>query len=67
MVGAYFGKTRLQIGMQLEDEEFEKWKTWAEDQNARIEAQRSQAYSSHGQAEIEAAIPEIDGEPTESS
>ncbi|KAF4589863.1 hypothetical protein GQ602_003752 [Ophiocordyceps camponoti-floridani] len=28
-VGAYFGKTRLEIGMHLENEEFERWKGWA--------------------------------------
>jgi len=29
MVGGYFGKTLLQVGMQLEDKEFESWKGWA--------------------------------------
>ncbi|EFY88197.1 mitochondrial ribosomal small subunit component [Metarhizium acridum] len=28
-VGAYFGKSRLDVGMQLEDQEFENWKIWA--------------------------------------
>ena len=29
MVGAYFGKTRLQIGLDVEDNEYEHWKEWA--------------------------------------
>jgi small subunit ribosomal protein S23 len=48
MVGAYFGKTRLQVAMQIEDKEFERWKSWAGDQIAKIEVERSQAYSSFG-------------------
>ena len=28
-VGAYFGKSRMDVGMLLEDNEFEKWKVWA--------------------------------------
>lgn len=32
--GADFGPSRLEIGMQLENEEFERWKKWA-----RMEAQ----------------------------
>ena len=68
MVGAYFGKTRIQIGMQLEDEQFEKWKAWAADQTARIEAERSQAYTSHGQTDdAEGPIPELDGQEAASA
>ncbi|PHH72987.1 hypothetical protein CDD80_4108 [Ophiocordyceps camponoti-rufipedis] len=36
-VGAYFGKSRLEIGMQLENEEFERWKAWAIRENNLIE------------------------------
>lgn len=28
-VGAYFGKTRLEVGTLLEDSEYENWKVWA--------------------------------------
>ncbi|KAF4119517.1 small subunit ribosomal protein S23 [Geosmithia morbida] len=28
-VGAYFGKSRLEVGMLLEDSEYENWKVWA--------------------------------------
>ncbi|PFH60762.1 hypothetical protein XA68_10376 [Ophiocordyceps unilateralis] len=37
-VGAYFGKTRLDIGMMLEDIEFEKWKGWAIRENQLADA-----------------------------
>lgn len=37
-VGAYFGKNRLEVGMQLEDLEFEKWKAWATKQVSDMEA-----------------------------
>ena len=33
--GAYFGKSWLQIGMELEDKEFERWKEWATRQIAQ--------------------------------
>jgi small subunit ribosomal protein S23 len=28
-VGAYFGKTRLEVSMDIEDQEYERWKAWA--------------------------------------
>ncbi|UNI24657.1 mitochondrial ribosomal small subunit component [Purpureocillium takamizusanense] len=37
-VGAYFGKSRLDVGMQLEDQEFENWKIWAGKMTAEREA-----------------------------
>ena len=61
MVGAYFGKTRLQIGMQLEDKQFEKWKIWAAEETAKIEAEKSQAYSAHGQEDPEDPVAELEG------
>ena len=38
--GAYFGKSTLQIGMELEDKEFERWKAWATKQYEVIEQQQ---------------------------
>ncbi|KAK4213027.1 mitochondrial ribosomal protein S25-domain-containing protein [Rhypophila decipiens] len=29
MVGGYFGKNRIQVGLEVEDMEFEHWKEWA--------------------------------------
>ena len=42
-VGAYFGKTRLEIGHELEGKEFERWKTWAASEIERIRANRADA------------------------
>lgn len=61
-VGAYFGKTRLDVGMQLEDQEFENWKIWAGKESANREAQFSAEVDSFGAEDLpEAAVPE---EPT---
>ena len=30
MVGAYFGKSLVRVGLELEDKAYEKWKTWAD-------------------------------------
>lgn len=48
MVGAYFGKTPLQVGMGLEDETYEKWKRWAAYQTRKMETERSKLYVSFG-------------------
>lgn len=48
MVGAYFDKSPLQIGMELEDKVYERWKTWAAKETAKSEAIRSKAYTSFG-------------------
>ncbi|KAG6015403.1 hypothetical protein E4U54_003552 [Claviceps lovelessii] len=47
-VGAYFGKTRLDVGMQLEDREFENWKTWAGKQTASREARSNSEVETFG-------------------
>lgn len=39
--GAYFGKSALEIGMELEDKEYERWKAWAEKQAVLIEQRRA--------------------------
>ncbi|ORY56907.1 37S ribosomal protein rsm25 [Pseudomassariella vexata] len=46
MVGSYFGQTFIQVGMLLEDQQYEKWKKWAEAQTALIKAEQSEAYAS---------------------
>ncbi len=40
-VGAYFGKKRQDVGMMLEDKEFENWKIWAGKETASREARQS--------------------------
>ena len=47
--GAYFGKSALEIGMELEDKEYEKWKVWATDEASM--AQQNQAAMYTGSAE----------------
>ena len=44
MVGAYFGKSLLRVGMELEDKAYEKWKAWAaaEIQKAKVAVAQSE-------------------------
>lgn len=53
MYGAYFGKTTLQVGMELEDKQFEDWKRWAQEETVKMELVRNQAYTSFGDSELE--------------
>lgn len=68
MVGAYFGKDRLQISMELEDKTFEKWKVWAEKQTMLIQAKKESAYSSFSDEadesqELDVLDMAVDGQP----
>ena len=49
MTGAYFGMTNLEIGMQLEDEQYEKWK---EDSFKAMEAQRLRSGALAGDSSV---------------
>lgn len=61
-VGAYFGKSRLDVGMQLEDQEFENWKAWAGKETANREARSNSEIETFGQEEEgEAASEETTG------
>lgn len=46
MVGAYFGQTFQQVGMQLEDQQFERWKRWATKEIEKIQREQTAAYTS---------------------
>lgn len=50
--GAYFGKSALQVGMELEDKEFERWKEWAERQHLVDEQKRAAMYTNVGKAQV---------------
>lgn len=50
MVGAYFGKSRLEISMELENKTFEDWRTWAENENAKMNAASQSAYANFAEA-----------------
>ncbi len=43
--GAYFGKSYLQVGMELEDKTWEEWKRWALAESSRQEQRRLASYS----------------------
>ncbi|KAK3986636.1 mitochondrial ribosomal protein S25-domain-containing protein [Cladorrhinum sp. PSN332] len=45
MVGAYFGKTDLQVGMEMESQSYDAWKKWASGEIAAIEGDRNAAYA----------------------
>lgn len=49
-VGAYFGKGPNEIGMELEDQEFERWKVWA---YKRIEEKRQAAGAAYAGSDVE--------------
>ncbi|KAK7755777.1 mitochondrial ribosomal small subunit component [Diatrype stigma] len=58
-VGAYFGKSFLQVGMELEDVQYEAWKRWASKQIDIVRAEQNAAYTSYG-TEEEAAEEDLD-------
>jgi small subunit ribosomal protein S23 len=55
-VGAYFGKSRLDISMDIEDQQFEAWKVWAGHENLKIQASRASAYQTFGNDSEEAPL-----------
>lgn len=48
MVGGYFGKNRLEVGMMLEDETYDRWRSWANKQIGKAEAKKGSAYQNFG-------------------
>ena len=63
MVGAYFGKNTLQIGMALEDKSHEKWKKYARNKMIKEEAVRNEAYQSFGDEDSTPEALEADATP----
>jgi len=43
--GAYFGKSMLEIGMELEDKVFEEWKEWAAGEVLLMEQKQAAMYT----------------------
>ena len=56
-VGAYFGKKRLDVGMMLEDKEFENWKVWAGKETASREARQGSEVETFDVEEEQPAAP----------
>jgi small subunit ribosomal protein S23 len=54
--GAYFGKSSLEVGMELEDKIYEEWKEWASKEIEGLARQRDGAYTG---AEDE-DVPDVD-------
>ncbi|TGJ80435.1 hypothetical protein E0Z10_g8325 [Xylaria hypoxylon] len=50
-VGAYFGKSAMQVGMELEDQQYENWKKWASRQILNVQAEQDAAYTNFGATE----------------
>ncbi|KAF5231114.1 hypothetical protein FANTH_13539 [Fusarium anthophilum] len=63
-VGAYFGKSRIDVSHHLEDREFENWKIWAGKETERQEASRNSEIEDFGLEEVEEDIAD-DAEPEE--
>ena len=61
--GAYFGKSFLEIGMQLEDKVYEGWKEWASKEIEAAERNRDAAYTSIPDADEEVAEVAVVDEP----
>lgn len=58
-VGAYFGKSVLEIGAELEDKSYEAWKDWATKEVGAIERQRDAAYTGVGTANEDNGSSEV--------
>ncbi len=58
--GAYFGKGALEIGMELEDETYEKWKAWALKEIEAINLERSSAYTTAGAESEDTVVDPLD-------
>ena len=43
--GAYFGKSMLEIGMELEDKEYERWRAWAKKEITEMKQKRAALYT----------------------
>lgn len=57
--GAYFGPSQIEIGMELENKEFERWKQWAQKQ-VELQQQTSAAMYSGGSIDNEDAALDAD-------
>jgi small subunit ribosomal protein S23 len=59
-VGAAFGKGALDVGMELEDKTYERWKEWATKEVEAIARQRDAAYTTIGSVNEDEPVPELE-------
>lgn len=59
--GAYFGKSMLEVGMELEDKEYERWKQWALKEITEAKQRQAAVYTG---LDNPTAIPPIDDPET---
>ncbi|KAH0565846.1 hypothetical protein GP486_000769 [Trichoglossum hirsutum] len=62
--GAHFGKTHLEVGMELEDKMWETWKEWGLKESAAQQQKRASAYTGLEAEEASVADPVIEGVET---
>ncbi|GAD93216.1 mitochondrial 37S ribosomal protein RSM25 [Paecilomyces variotii No. 5] len=55
--GAEFGPTKLEIGMELENQEYERWKAWAKTE-AQVQDQRAAAFVGSDATGVEESLDE---------
>jgi small subunit ribosomal protein S23 len=60
--GAYFGKSMLEVGMELEDQAYESWKQWAVAEVELLEQRRGAAYTSLGNDEDASSTSDLDSD-----
>ncbi len=62
--GAHFGKSVNEIGMELEDAEYERWKEWAKKETDKINLKRAASYTDFA---ADGEVPEADLEEVDST
>ena len=58
--GAQFGPSMMEIGMKLEDQEYDRWKAWAEKESKKLEQQNAAMYTDTGSGGFEDDAPSED-------
>lgn len=59
MVGAYFGKNRLQVSLEIEDKTYESWKRWAQAETSKIQSARESAYANFGSDDADKDLSDV--------
>jgi small subunit ribosomal protein S23 len=62
--GAYFGKSAMEVGMELENKAWEDWKAWAQKEITQARQTAASSYTGPVNEEVESAVESAD-EPAE--